>query len=232
MRRTRVAQGPRGCRIPGRAAGQWAERGEGRRECWGVRSVPPRSPLRCDLGKAPPSQEEGAGRQPQRQGHLLLPHPCLHRGTHLEGLQEQGADLRGWGPPREGKPCQPPADGACLPGCPGDRRGGGGSVGGENLAFKGTPPGSKLGPRGGGPHPPTPLQLTCPAQEPFDPTLAPRHLWAPPHQPPPRFKGPHASSSPRSPSSVLTGRHPAGTPRVLPGSEGVVDLQPRLQRLQ
>lgn len=208
-----MAQGPRGCRIPGKAAGQWAQRGEGRRECWGVRSVPPRSPLRCDLGKAPPSQEEGAGRQPQRQGHLLLPHPCLHRGTHLEGLQEQGADLRGWGPPREGKPCQPPADGACLPGCPGDRRGGGGLLWGERtLHLKGPHLEVSWAPEGEAPVPPRPCS---------SPALLRSHSTPPRHPDTsgPLRTSPHLGS--RAPTPLLPpGPHP-------PCSQGDIPQAPR-----
>lgn len=228
-----MAQGPRGCRTPGRATGQWAERGEGRRECWGVRSVPPPQPCPAvQTWQTSPLPGRG-GRTASPEARIPPSPPSLPPPRNSPG----GATGAGGRPTGLGSERGEAMSANCRWGLftwlPRRQTGrGGASVRGENLAFKGTPPGSELGPGGGGPRPPTPLQLTCPAQEPSDPTLTPRHLWAPLHQPPPRFKGLHASSSPRSPSSVLTGRHPAGTPRVLPGSEDMVDLQPHLQRLQ
>lgn len=97
------------------------------------------------LAELPPPQKEGVGwllplphcQSPKFQGHPLLLHPSPHHVTHLEWLQEEGADLLGWGPPKEGKPCQQPGDQACLPGCPGDRMRGLLGGGGRTLNLKG-----------------------------------------------------------------------------------------------
>lgn len=194
----------------------------------------PRPPQLCPaatLVNLPTPRKRGQDGSPRGKDTSFSPIPASTAGLTWRGYRSRGQTY-GAGVPRERGSHVSNLQMGLVYLAAQETDGGGASVGGENLAFKGTPPGSKLGPGGGGPRPTTPLQLTCPAQEPSNPTLAPRHLWAPPHQPPPRFKDPHASSSPRSPSCVLTGRHPAGTPRVLPGSEGVVDLQPRLQRLQ
>lgn len=63
--------------------------------------------------------------------------------SHLEWLQDTGADLLGWGPRNRGKPCQQP--GVRLVYLAAQETGGGAFWRGENLAFKVTPPGSALG---------------------------------------------------------------------------------------
>ena len=132
-----------GCRTPGRATGQQ----EG--ELSGDRVLAPT--LRCPavtLGEPPPGRGGGAAfsptsSEPSCHEHPLLLHPEPLRVSHLEWLQDTGADLPGWGPQNREKPCQQPGVRLVYPAT--QETGGGAFWGGENLEFKGTPPRSALG---------------------------------------------------------------------------------------
>ena len=96
----------------------------------------------------PPGRGGGAAfsptfSEPSCHEHPLLLHPDPLHMSHLEWLQDTGADLPGWGPRNRGKPCQQP--GVRLVYLAAQETGGRAFWGGENLAFKVTPPGSALG---------------------------------------------------------------------------------------
>ena len=143
-------------------------------------TTPPRKrwgalPCCVTLGKPPPPRRGGGTAfsptfsEPGCHEHPLLLYPDPLHVSHLEWLQDTGADLPGWGPQNRGKPCQQP--GVRLVYLAAQETGGGAFWGGENLAFKVTPPRSALGLRGGsagtGASPLTPHASAGPSQEPW-----------------------------------------------------------------
>ena len=137
------------------AQGPWAAGPRGglqdnrKENCQGMGSSPPPGPaLLCEPGGTPPGRGGGTAfsptsSEPSCHVHPLLLHPEPLRVSHLEWLQDTGVDLPGWGPRNRGKPCQQPGVRLVYPAA--QETGGGAFWGGENLEFKGTPPGSALG---------------------------------------------------------------------------------------